>query len=159
MATQKTLVSSVRAAKDAEEKTTAAATRVPLSSDSSLAALTGQRPRTKAGQVQWLWPQIKSALREGHKIRDIWECLVKDGLDLSYSRLRWYVARLKRLEGAGGVLPTTPPDQERAPVIVSDGEQRLGSTRRDPLANLRDRLHKRPGFQFDERPPDEKKLI
>jgi hypothetical protein len=159
MRTQKTPVSSDRVAKDAEEKTTATATRLPLSSVSSLAALAGQRPRTKAGQVQWLWPQIKSALQEGHKIRDIWECLVKDGLDVSYSRLRWYVARLKRSESAGAALPTILPDQERAPVIISHAEERSGPTRRDPLANLRDRLNKRPGFQFDERPPDEKKLV
>ena len=159
MRTQKTPVSSDRVAKDAEEKTTAAPTRLSLSCVSSLAALAGQRPRTKAGQVQWLWPQIKSALREGHKIRDIWECLVKDGLDVSYSRLRWYVARLRRLESAGSAVPTIPPDQKRAPLSVSDAEQRSGPTSRDPLANLRERLNKRPGFQFDERPPDEKKLI
>jgi hypothetical protein len=29
----------------------------------------------------------------------------------------------------------------------------------DPLANLRDRLTRRPGFQYDDRPPDEGKLI
>ena len=29
----------------------------------------------------------------------------------------------------------------------------------DPLANLRERLANRPGFQFEERPPDDSKLF
>jgi hypothetical protein len=159
MRTQNTPVTPARAAKAAGEKTTTAAARLPFSSGTSLATLSGERPRTKAGQVQWLWPQIKCALREGHKIKDIWECLVADGLELSYSRLRWYIARLKRLEAAGAAEPTLPPAQERAPVLVNHAEPSTRLTRRDPLANLRDRLNKRPGFEFDERPPDEKKLI
>ena len=156
MRTQKLHVSSDRAAKDAEETTTAAAQRLPLQTCTSLAALSGEKPRTKAGQVQWLWPQIKSALRDGHKIRHIWECLVEDGLELSYSRLRWYVARLRRMEAAGTDLPKNDLDQNKFP---ANPGQNLAAIRRDPLANLKTHLNKRPGFEFDERPPDEKKLF
>jgi hypothetical protein len=159
MRTQDTPVTPARAAKAAGEKTTTAAPRLPFSSSTSLATLSGERPRTKSGQVQWLWPQIKCALREGHKIKDIWECLVADGLELSYSRLRWYIARLKRLDVVGAAVPTLPPDQECAPVPINDAERSTGGIRRDPLSNLRDRLNKRPGFQFDESPPNEKNLI
>jgi hypothetical protein len=38
------------------------------------------------GQVRQLWPRIKVALREGHQLKQIWQCLVMDGLDLSYSK-------------------------------------------------------------------------
>jgi len=106
-----------------------------------------------------LWPQIKCALREGHKIKDVWQRLVEDGLDLSYSRLRWYIARLKRLEAAGSLSPTVSTERERATVRARETELRSAGLQRDPLSNLRDRLNKRTGFQFDERPPDEKKLI
>ena len=156
MRTQKSHVSSERAAKDAGEKTTATAQRLPFQSCKSLAALSGEKPRTKAGQVQWLWPQIKSALRDGHKIRHIWECLVEDGLELSYSRLRWYVARLKRMEAAGAYLPKSDLDQNKFPATP---DENVATMRRDPLANLKNHLSKRPGFEFDERPPDEKKLL
>ncbi len=159
MRSQKPPVTPAQAAFAAGERTNAVDTRAPFARDTKLIALSGKRPRTKAGQVQWLWPQIKCALREGHKIKDVWQCLVEDGLDLSYSRLRWYIVRLKRLEAAGAAIPVVSPEQERAAVGVHDTRQGAAGPQRDPLSNLRDRLDKRTGFQFDERPPDEKKLI
>ena len=96
--------------------------------------------------------------------------LALDGLEISYSKLRTYIARLRKFHPhqptrsrraeslaspptdvpAGtpqAVQPTNPP--ARAPEV----------TPYDPLANLRDRLTRRPGFQYDDRPADEKKLI
>lgn len=128
---------------------------------SSLSVLIEAKPQTKAGQVQWLWPQVKSALREGHKLKQVWQCLVEDGLEISYSRLRWYVARLKRLEAAGADLPGT---NWKTQVAEAKGKSVSESSipespKRDALANLRQRMNKRPGFEFDEGPPDETKLI
>jgi hypothetical protein len=159
MRTQKLPATPAQAATAAREKTNATATRPPFAGDTRLIALSGERPRTKAGQVQWLWPQIKCALGEGHKIKDVWQRLVEDGLDLSYSRLRWYIARLKRLETAGALFATASSEQKRVSVRARDTEPSSAGPRRDPLSNLRERLNKRTGFQFDERPPDEKKLI
>jgi hypothetical protein len=157
MRSPKTNVSSDRAA-DAEEKTANGPPRL-LPPDNRLAALAGERPKTKAGQVQWLWPQIKAALSNGHKIRQIWECLVNDGLDITYARLRYYIARFKRLELQGVPLPTLDRSGQETRTTTSKQEPASEGTGRDALANLRNRLNNRPGFQFDERPPDEKKLI
>jgi hypothetical protein len=156
MRTPKTNVSSDRAA-DAEEKTANGPPRLQTP-DNRLAALAGQRPKTKAGQVQWLWPQIKAALTDGHKIRQIWECLVDDGLDITYARLRYYIARFKRLESEGLSFPPVERDQPSRTATIKP-EPASSGPGRDALANLRNRLTNRPGFQFDERPPDEKKLI
>ena len=114
-----------------------------------LATLLRQKPKTKSGQVQFLWPQIKAALREGHTIKEVWESLNRDGLDLSYSRLRYYVARLRRREASAADVPNDAR------------EPREHSTREDidPALNLRERLEKRPGFHWDESPPDLKKLV
>lgn len=156
MRTPNTNVSSDRAA-DAEEKTANGPPRL-LPPDNRLAALAGQRPKTKAGQVQWLWPQIKAALTDGHKIRQIWECLVDDGLDITYARLRYYIARFKRLECKG--LSLSPVELDKPSRTATTKPEPVSSgPGRDALANLRSRLTNRPGFQFDERPPDEKKLI
>jgi hypothetical protein len=156
MRSPKTNVSSDRAA-DAEEKTANGPPRL-LPPDNRLAGLAGERPKTKAGQVQWLWPQIKAALTNGHKIRQIWECLVEDGLDITYARLRYYIARFKRLESKGLSLPPFERDQPSR-TATTKPEPASGDRGRDALANLRSRLTNRPGFEFDERPPDEKKLI
>ena len=150
-----------RDAQKAVEKGSSGPTPNSPSGLSSLSVLIEAKPQTKAGQVQWLWPQIKSALREGHKLKQVWQCLVEDGLQISYSRLRWYVARLKKLEAAGADLPganwrTQAAEAKGKSVSESSIPER---PKHDALANLRQRMSKRPGFEFDEHPPDEAKLI
>jgi hypothetical protein len=119
----------------------------------SLGALTEDQPKFKSAQIALLWPEIKDAIAGGHKLRQIWECLGEDGVHLSYSKFRYYIARLKHTDTSGQGAPhprTAPPARKGTdPVLPAH----------DPLANLRDRLSKRPGFEFDERPPDIKKLI
>ncbi len=119
------------------------------------------KPKSKSGQVRQLWPRIKVALREGHQLKQIWHCLVMDGLDLSYSKLRGHVSRLRKLEAEGADLPVGDKDREVTRAAGAQPRQNTnpGSFKRDPLANLRKSLNNRPGFQFDESPPDEKKLI
>jgi hypothetical protein len=147
MRNSKSPVSSDRAAADAGEKTNSAPSRLPPPPGSSLAALTEQKPRTKAGQLQQLWPHIKAALREGHTLLEIRERLVDDGLELSYSKLRSYVARLKRMEAAGADLPKIKRDQEGFPA-APDSAKGLAVTRRDPLSNLRDHLNRKAGVSI-----------
>ncbi len=150
-----------RDAQKAVEKEFSVPTPHSASGPTSLSVLIDAKPQTKAGQVQWLWPQIKSALREGHQLKQVWQCLVSDGLEISYSRLRWYVARLKKLEAAGADLPSANWKTQAA---EAKGKSLSESSiperpKHDALANLRQRMNKRPGFEFDERPPDETKLI
>lgn len=118
----------------------------------TFSALAGGRPKYKSAQIKLLWPEIKKALADGHKLRQIWESLDEDGINLSYSKFRSYIARLKRsmpMDQTGQAPAEPPTKRATATEAVAN----------DPLANLRDRLNNRPGFQFDERPPDIKKLI
>jgi hypothetical protein len=117
-----------------------------------------------------LWPKIRAALAAGHSIRDVGRELALDGLEISYSKLRTYIARLRKTDpqilapngipGPDATPPNAPPAE-----IPSGAEAtiRVTSTANpsdyDPLANLRERLTRRPGFHYDDRPPDEKKLI
>lgn len=117
--------------------------------------LPGRRPKTKIGQIRWRWPEILMAFAAGHSLKDVWKELGRDGIDLSYSKFRSYVARLRKTHSVS-----------RAPVLadVDAGhsprpESKAATPIRDPLANLREKTARRPGFEYDESPPDESKLI
>jgi len=130
--------------------------------DLHLSTLPGLRPETKAGQIRWLWPEISAALSAGHSVKEVWRELNRDGIEIPYSRLRLYIAQLRRTgpiaAGPGNRLredaatPSETPAARSVAVAVT-------SAPNDPLANLRERLANRPGFQYDERPPDISKLI
>jgi hypothetical protein len=148
--------SNSRAGQGAEEKTRRLSLVLDGYSD-RLRALTACTPKFKSGQIRALWPHIRDAIAAGHKLKQIWECLGQNGLALSYSRFRYYVATLKRSEPreqqhTRSSVPFGTPSGTR--VNISAGE-----TPRDALANLRERMNNRPGFEFDSRPPDVKKLI
>jgi hypothetical protein len=131
-----------------------------------LNALPAHRPARKSAQIRWLWPEISEALAAGHTIGDIRRELALDGLEISYSNLRTHVARLRKSNPLQPILnrhvvPTVPP-AAGAPLGVpptNPAPRTAEVAPYDPLANLRDRLTRRPGFEYDGRPPDEKKLI
>jgi hypothetical protein len=135
-----------------------------------LNALPTHRPARKAAQIRWLWPEISEALAAGHTIGDIRRELALDGLEISYSNLRTHVARLRKSHPhqptvncyaePPAPLPTNVPVGAPPAVPPTNPAARAAEVAPyDPLANLRDRLTRRPGFQYDDRPPDEKKLI
>lgn len=125
--------------------------------DVSLAVRIQEKPRTKFGELRRLWPEVKAALRDGNKLKQIWECMVEAGIDLSWPKFRTYVARLRKLEAAGADLPIRETNRQDVAPAAEHRQQNSG--KRDPLSNLRTHLNKRPGFEFDERPPDKNKLI
>ena len=135
-----------------------------------LNALPAHRPARKSAQIRWLWPEISEALAAGHTIGDIRRELALDGLDISYSTLRPHVARLRKSTPLQPIVnrhpvPTVSPAADvpaGAPLAVpptNPASRAAEVAPYDPLANLRDRLTRRPGFEYDGRPPDEKKLI
>jgi hypothetical protein len=126
-----------------------------------LLGLVEETPKFSSAQVRRLWPQIKAALREGHKLKRIWECLNDDGVRLSYAKLRWHVATLKRMEAEGLEVQGGGTESADARSAASTATATANSEppKRDPLKNLRERMNKRPGFEFNENPPDKKKLI
>jgi hypothetical protein len=100
------------------------------------------RPKSKIGQLRWLWPEILTALAAGHSLKDVWEELGRDDIELSYSKFRSYVARLRKthsvsrapaLADVGGDHSARPESKDATPV-------------RDPLANLREKP--RDGLAF-----------
>jgi hypothetical protein len=157
MANKRPSTSRTRAAKAAGGKGVAPFVTPGDAEVSQLSSLIDTRPQSKLGQVRRLWPEIKAALRDGHQLKQVWECLVHDGVELSWSKFRTYIVRLRKLEASGADLPgegtepreASPPNRAAPPDVP----------KRDALANLRERMNKRPGFEFDERPPDPKKLI
>jgi hypothetical protein len=135
-----------------------------------LIALPGRRPSRKSAQIRWLWPEISEALAAGHTIGDIRRELALDGLEISYSNLRTHVARLRKSHPHQPTVnrraeppappPTNVPAGAQLAVPPTNPTSRAAEAAPyDPIANLRDRLTRRPGFEYDDRPPDEKKLI
>lgn len=136
-----------------------------------LRARLAEKPRTKAGQVRQAWPDIKALFDAGHSLKDIWIWLNEIGIEIGYARLSHYTGQLKRRDQAaaaaepgsnisqiGGLRDTAAP-------VSTDGAARERTvpdqgveTVHDPLANIREREDRRPGFQYNS-DPDIKKLI
>ena len=132
-----------------------------------LAALREKKPQTKAAQIRSLWPEIKAALDNGHSLKAIAECLAADGIAVSVRSLSAYVGRIQKISiGANqrtspnpldarygdGPTGSTTNSATAPPEVHSDGP-------RDPLANIRERQKKRPGFDYRPELADPKALI
>jgi len=143
-----------------------------------LRALRAEKPVTQMGQIRWAWPEIKAALDLGHSLTTVHERLQEVGIHIPYRRLSLYIGRLRREESAHPSIAVTAPADIPATAIEARTAVRLPvpslSTRapekvtesqpgqtsgRDPLANLRKYANSRPGFQWDEAPPDKDKLF
>jgi ribosomal protein L12E/L44/L45/RPP1/RPP2 len=61
-----------------------------------LRQLAVERPKTKAGLIRVLWPEIRQALNAGHTIAEVLSALRKDGIQINYSTFRNRVAKLKK---------------------------------------------------------------
>jgi hypothetical protein len=122
-----------------------------------LARLPEERPATKAGQIRWLWPQIRTALASGHNLREISARLNADGIDVPYSRLRYYVAILKRAEAPCPCRQEEPsvsgaPRLEDHRVIApAETLPPVSRSAPDPLSNVREQRERkrRAGFDYD----------
>jgi hypothetical protein len=145
-----------------------------------LRALRAEKPATQMGQVRWAWPEISAALSSGHSLTTVHQRLQEVGIQIPYKRLSLYIGRLRREGAAYRSGPVTPaseiavraeapkptpihspaprpgPVSAPAAISVSCPEEPAG---RDPLANLRKFANTRPGFQWDEAPPDKDKLF
>ena len=132
-----------------------------------LAALREKKPPTKAAQIRSLWPEIKAALDSGHSLQDIAECLAADGIAVNVRSLSVYFGRLRNNPTATKE-PTRPSHTASGGNVMipsSSGESQNSSAdenpkgSRDPLANVRERQKKRPGFDYRPELADPKELI
>jgi len=127
---------------------------------SKLRTLQQEEPSRVSKMIRILWPEIRAAISRGHTLKVIRNRLEEIGISISYRQFVVYVGRLRREEAsrpAGGTASLTENTRSTAHDVAVDEETALS---RDPLANVRDRLiHKRPGFNFEDGPPDKDKLI
>ena len=125
----------------------------------------------RQGQVRQAWPEIKALFDAGHSLKDIWVWLNEIGIEIGYARLSHYTGQLKRRDQAAAAADHSSTISDRGgprdiPAPVStDGAARERTTSdhaaepaHDPLANIREREDRRPGFQYNS-DPDIKKLI
>ncbi len=108
--------------------------------------------------IRFAWPEIKAALDRGHTLKAVHQRLQECGIAIGYRHLSSYVGRLRRRDQlAGGpsfrVAEARVVAKPTAEAVIAD------QGGRDPLANVRERTRKRPGFNFSDEPADEKKLI
>jgi hypothetical protein len=126
-----------------------------------LAALREKKPAAKAAQIRRLWPEIKAALDNGHSLKAVSECLAADGITVTVRSLSSYIARIRKSSFA----VQSPPAPRRAGSLVSGSNAKVATvgpeTRgsQDPLANVRERQTKRPGFDYRPELADPKELI
>jgi hypothetical protein len=133
-----------------------------------LAALREESPKSLMGCIRLAWPDIKSALDRGHSLKLIHERLNECGIRIGYRHLSVYVGRLRRQtpapvpsKSASGPQPDATATLQRDRAAHRREKEQISpeDSRPDPLANVRERMKKRPGFQFSDEPADEDKLI
>lgn len=134
-----------------------------------LRALRAEKPVSQMGQIRWVWPEIKAALAVGHSLTTVHQRLREAGIEIPYRRLSLYIGRLRREQAASSGARTAPADMpatsgsgspaERLPETPVTQKVPEQPSKRDPLANLRNYANTRPGFHWDEAPPDEDQLF
>jgi hypothetical protein len=118
--------------------------------------------------VRHAWPAIHALLNAGHSLKDVHVWLAEIGIEIGYARLSDYTSKLKRGQKTDGDpigahekgRPCTLPTERAAswPVASAVAEPEHLERKDDPLANMRDRERRPPGFRFNAE-PDPKKLI
>lgn len=105
-------------------------------------------PKRKAALIRSLLPGIEAALNSGQSLKDIWEALGNEGLQMSYHGFHkavWRAERKRKPTAASGWGKQDKPSEAQGlretKVDTVEG--------RDPFANLR-RLEpeNRPGFHW-----------
>ena len=110
--------------------------------------LAGAVPKRKAALIRSLLPGIEAALNSGQSLKDIWEALGEEGLQMSYHSFHkavWRAERKRKPTAASGC-----GKQEKPSEAQGLRETKVGTVEgRDPFANLR-RLEpeNRPGFHW-----------
>jgi hypothetical protein len=129
---------------------------------SRLKTLQDEEPAKLSRMIGILWPDIRAAISRGHTLKFIAGRLQEIGVPIKYRQLLVYVSRLRRADAnRQGKTEQGPwkdghwqPSSRNTPSAEGD------DVARDPLANIKDRLiHNRPGFNYDDQPPDKDKLV
>ena len=110
-----------------------------------LEKLAAAPPKRKAALIRSLLPGIEAALNSGQSLKDIWEALETEGLQVTYHTFHMAVWRARRKPTATsnwGKQDKTSEPEGLGQAGVEAVEER------DPLANLKRLEENRPGFQW-----------
>jgi hypothetical protein len=109
--------------------------------------LAGASPKKKAALIRSLLPGIEAALNSGQSLKEIWEALGSEGLQMSYRVFHITVARARKARkptAAGNWGKQDKPSETQG--LQKATVETVGE--RDPLANLRRLEEDRPGFHW-----------
>jgi transposase len=110
-----------------------------------LQQLAANPPKRRVALIRALLPEIEAAVTAGQNLKDIWEALQSEGLEVSYHTFYMVVWRARRR-------PTAASGRENQ--SKPSGAQALAKKQvetveeRDPLANLKLLEENRPGFHW-----------
>lgn len=126
----------------------------------TLEKLAEEPPTTKTALVRCLLPQIQVALRSGKTLKQVWQRLSEDGLDISCATFCRLIRRARAKPR-----PSATPSGKSEEDLSAGTRATENSVARDPLANLKRLEANRPGFHWQptkslvhgKRPSDEQR--
>jgi hypothetical protein len=98
----------------------------------------------------WIWPEIEASLATGKKLREVWDAVRADGLDIPYPQFRVYVSRIRNRQSRRRQLePATTP--RAAAESSAEPQPQSPAPPPDPFSNLREQREKKQsdGFTYD----------
>jgi hypothetical protein len=100
-------------------------------------------PTTKTALLHSLLPQIQVALRSGKTLKQVWQRLSEDGLDISCETFCRLIRRARAKPRASAAPSGKSVEEPAASTQATES-----SAARDPLANLKRLEANRPGFHW-----------
>ena len=116
----------------------------------NIRSLARREPETGTGKVMWIWPEIEASLATGKKLREVWDAVRADGLDIPYPQFRVYVSRIRNRQSRRRRLePATTP--LAAAESSAEPQPQSPAPPPDPFSNLREQREKKQsdGFTYD----------
>src|ERR1700730_16047741 len=110
-----------------------------------LEQLAADPPKRRVALIRSLLPEIEAALTSGQNLKDVWEALPAEGLQVSYHAFYMVVWRARRKPTARSNWGKQSSASE-APALREKQVETVEE--RDPLANLKLLEENRPGFHW-----------
>ena len=109
----------------------------------TLEKLAEEPPTTKTALLRSLLPQIQLALRSGKTLKQVWQRLAEDGLDISCETFCRLLRRARAKPHASAAPSGKGAEASSGTIQATDGNDA-----RDPFANLKRLEANRPGFHW-----------
>ena len=109
----------------------------------TLEKLAEEPPTTKTALLRFLLPQIQVAVDSGKTLKQVWQRLSEDGLDMSCETFCRLIRRARAKPGASAAPNGKSVEEPAAPTHATEN-----SVARDPFENLKRLEANRPGFHW-----------